>query len=183
MGEGSRRDARGRTGDQARGARSLDRFEDTGRAEITGKASDNYKFRSLTLRQLKDARTFFHNGSFTNVRDAVSYFNAGVAQDPTAGAAETLDARFTNPRGAGTQRENTAATRLHAPSTSRAMDELSLAIRFLDIGTELTLVHAELCNDVSARIRADRHQGAASSHEGGWAGALVKLNRAGYGRR
>jgi hypothetical protein len=78
--------------------------EDTGRAEITRKASDNYKFRSLTLRQLKDARTFFHNGSFTNVRDTVSYFNAGVAQDPTAGAAETLDARFITPRGAGTQR-------------------------------------------------------------------------------
>lgn len=78
--------------------------EDTGRAEITGRAEDVFKFRSLTLRQLKDARTFFHNGSFTSVRDVVSYFNAGVAQDPTAGAAATLDPRFTYPRGAGTQR-------------------------------------------------------------------------------
>ena len=78
--------------------------EDTGRAEITGKLSDNYKFRSLTLRQLKDARTLFHNGSFTSVRDAVSYFNAGVAQDPTAGAADTLDVRFTIPRGADAPR-------------------------------------------------------------------------------
>jgi hypothetical protein len=69
--------------------------EDTGRAEITGNPNDVYKFRSLTLRQLKDARTFFHNGSFTKVRDVVSYFNAGVPQDPTAGAAATLDARFT----------------------------------------------------------------------------------------
>lgn len=69
--------------------------EDTGRAEITGNPSDAYKFRSLTLRQLKDGRTFFHNGSFTKVRDVVSYFNAGVPQDPTAGAAATLDARFT----------------------------------------------------------------------------------------
>jgi hypothetical protein len=32
----------------------------------------------------------------------VEYFNAGVPQDPTAGAAATLDARFTNPRGPGT---------------------------------------------------------------------------------
>ena len=64
--------------------------------------SDVYKFRSLTLRQIKDARTFFHNGSFTKVRDVVSYFNAGVPQDPTAGAAATLDARFTKPRGTGT---------------------------------------------------------------------------------
>ena len=76
--------------------------EDTGRAEITGNASDVYKFRSLTLRQLKDARTFFHNGSFTKVRDVVSYFNDGVPQDPTAGAAATIDSRFTSPRGNGT---------------------------------------------------------------------------------
>jgi len=65
------------------------------------KAEDAFKFRSLTLRQLKDARTFFHNGSFTKVRDVVQYFNAGVPQDPVAGAAPTLDARFTNPRGPG----------------------------------------------------------------------------------
>lgn len=77
--------------------------EDTGRAEITGNPSDAFKFRSLTLRQLKDARTFFHNGSVNRIRDAVSYFNAGVAQDPTAGAAATLDTRFTHPRGAGSQ--------------------------------------------------------------------------------
>jgi hypothetical protein len=52
------------------------------------------------LRQLKDARTFFHNGSFTKVRDVVSYFNSGIAQDQEfAGAAPTLDPRFTNPRG------------------------------------------------------------------------------------
>jgi len=57
----------------------------------------------LTLRQLKDARTFFHNGSFTRVRDVVSYFNAGVPQDPTAGAAATFDERFTHPRGTGTE--------------------------------------------------------------------------------
>jgi hypothetical protein len=74
--------------------------EDTGRQEITGNPDHAYKFRSLTLRQLKDARTFFHNGSFTSVRDVVRYFNRGVAQDPHfAGRANTLDPRFTNPRG------------------------------------------------------------------------------------
>jgi cytochrome c peroxidase len=75
--------------------------EDTGRQEITGDPGDAYQFRSLTLRQLKDARTFFHNGSLSSVRDVVSYFNAGVAQDAIAGAAPTLDPRFTRPRGAG----------------------------------------------------------------------------------
>ena len=34
----------------------------------------------------------------------VEYFNAGVPQDPTAGAATTLSRRFTHPRGPGTQR-------------------------------------------------------------------------------
>jgi hypothetical protein len=75
--------------------------EDTGRQEITHNPDHAFKFRALTLRQLKDARTFFHNGSFTKVRDVVEYFNAGVPQDPVAGAAPTLSDRFTNPRGPG----------------------------------------------------------------------------------
>jgi hypothetical protein len=54
------------------------------------------------MRQLKDARQFFHSGALTRVRDVVAYFNAGVPADPTAGAARTLDPRFTSPRGAGT---------------------------------------------------------------------------------
>ncbi len=78
--------------------------EDTGRQEITGNPDHAFKFRSLTLRQLKDGGNFFHNASLTKLRDVVEYFNAGVPQDPTAGAAATLDARFTNPRGPGTPR-------------------------------------------------------------------------------
>ena len=75
--------------------------EDTGRQEITHNPDHAFKFRTLTLRQLKDGRNFFHNGSFTEVRNVVEYFNAGVPQDRTAGASPTLSARFTNPRGAG----------------------------------------------------------------------------------
>ena len=78
--------------------------EDTGREEITRNPDDMFKFRAMTLRQLKDARTFFHNGSFTKIRDVVQYFNAGIPQDPTAGAAPTLSKRFTHPRGDGTPR-------------------------------------------------------------------------------
>ena len=73
--------------------------EDIGRQEITHNPADAFKFRSLTLRQLKDGRNFFHSGAFTEVRDVVEYFNAGVPQDPTAGAAATLSKRFTQPRG------------------------------------------------------------------------------------
>ena len=76
--------------------------EDTGRAETThDMARDLYKFRVLTMRQLKDGRNFTHSGAFTKVRDVVEYFNAGIPQDRKAGAAATLDQRFTNPRGPG----------------------------------------------------------------------------------
>jgi len=77
--------------------------EDTGREEVTHKPEDRFKFRSLTLRQLHDARQFFHNGSLDSVRKVVEYFNAGVPQDKTAGAEASLDPRFTNPRGDGSQ--------------------------------------------------------------------------------
>ena len=74
-------------------------FRDDGRREITFRDSDAFKFRSLTLRQLKDGRFFMHNGSFRSVREVVEYFNAGVAQDRTAGAARTFSRRFAFPRG------------------------------------------------------------------------------------
>jgi cytochrome c peroxidase len=83
--------------------RNQPNFRDIGRMEVTGKESDRFKFRVLTLRQLKDARFFMHNGSFSSVRDVVQYFNAGLAQDPEAGAAPTLSPRFTFPRGAASQ--------------------------------------------------------------------------------
>jgi hypothetical protein len=79
-------------------------FRDDGRKEITGRDADAFKFRVLTLRQLKDARFFFHNGAFTTVKDVVRYFNAGVPQDAEAGAASTLTPRFTHPRGPGSAR-------------------------------------------------------------------------------
>ena len=80
-------------------ARQDPNFRDDGRKEITFRDSDAFKFRVLTLRQLKDARFFFHNGSFTSVKDVVRYFNAGVPQDAEAAAAGTLTLRFTHPRG------------------------------------------------------------------------------------
>ena len=85
-------------------ARKDPNFRDDGRREITFLDSDAFKFRVLTLRQLKDARFFFHNGAFTSVEEVVRYFNAGVPQDAQAGAAPTLTPRFTNPRGLGSPR-------------------------------------------------------------------------------
>lgn len=82
-------------------ARNDPNFRDDGRREITGRAGDAFKFRALTLRQLKDGRFFFHNGLFTRVKDVVQYFNRGVPQDAAAAAAGTLTPRFTHPRGPG----------------------------------------------------------------------------------
>ena len=87
-----------------RAARNDPTFRDVGRQEVTFRDSDAFKFRVLTLRQLKDARLFFHDGSFNKVRDVVQYFNAGVPLDARAGAAPTLSTRFTHPRGAASPR-------------------------------------------------------------------------------
>jgi len=84
-----------------RAARMDPTFRDEGRKEITGLEGDAFEFRTLTLRQIKDGRTFMHNGLFTSVREVVEYFNEGVPQDPEAGAAPTIARRFVNPRGFG----------------------------------------------------------------------------------
>lgn len=85
----------------AREARNDPTFRDEGRKEITGLEEDAFKFRVLTMRQLRDGRNFMHNASFTRVEDVVEYFNAGVPQDEEAGAAPTITPRFTLPRGTG----------------------------------------------------------------------------------
>jgi len=87
-----------------RAARNDPNHLDEGRREITFRDSDAFKFRTLTLRQLRDARFFFHNGSFTSVKDVVRYFNAGVPQNAQAAAASSFPTRFSHPRGPGSPR-------------------------------------------------------------------------------
>ncbi len=79
-------------------------LRDRGRAEITGNPAQNFEFKVQTIRQIKDARQFMHNGLFPSVESVVRYFNDGVAQDQTAGGAgqdPSFSWRFSNPRGAG----------------------------------------------------------------------------------
>ncbi|MBP6821884.1 MAG: hypothetical protein KA368_10085, partial [Acidobacteria bacterium] len=85
----------------ARQALNDPNHHDLGRGEITGRAEDNFKFRSLTLRQLKDSGgQLMHSATFKTIREVVEYFNAGIPQDPAAIAAGNVTSRFTNPRGA-----------------------------------------------------------------------------------
>ena len=50
------------------------------------------------------------------------------------------------------------------PEERERVSRLELHLRAIDTGTELTLIHAALRDELSAR-----------SHEGGWGGALDKL--------
>ena len=74
-------------------------FRDRGRMNDTGDPDDAFEIRTVTLRQLKIAGHFMHDGSFTNVRDVVEYFNDGVPADAEAAAAPTFTPRFSHPRG------------------------------------------------------------------------------------
>ena len=83
--------------------------EDFGLEQITGDANDRYKFRTSPIRNVALQPTFFHNGAFTRLEDAVRHhlnvftsarnYNpaaAGVAADLMApmGPIETVLARL-----------------------------------------------------------------------------------------
>jgi cytochrome c peroxidase len=85
----------------ARAALENPDHHDVGRQEATADPSHAFKFKTPTLRQLKDAGQFMHSGEFSSVRDVLEYFNAGVPSNPLAAVAGNLEPRFTNPRGAG----------------------------------------------------------------------------------
>ena len=55
---------------------------DVGRQEVTSNVNDAYKFRSLTMRQLKDGRNFFHNASFTRIPRCGGVFQRRRAPGP-----------------------------------------------------------------------------------------------------
>lgn len=74
---------------------------DVGRQEATGDPADAFKFKSPTLRQMKDAAPFMHSGELQTLRDVVEYFNNGVPSSAYAAAAGNVSELFTNPRGPG----------------------------------------------------------------------------------
>ena len=52
-----------------------------GRADFTGNAADNYKFKTPQLYNLTDSPFFGHGGNFRSVREVVEYKNAAIAQN------------------------------------------------------------------------------------------------------
>ena len=94
---------------------------DRGRANATGLAADAFKFRSLTLRQLRNGGHFTHAAILRTVRQVVEYFNEGIPLDPDAAAAGTLSPLFTRPRGEG-----------HPPGLGLREPQIAALVDFLE---------------------------------------------------
>lgn len=94
--------------------------EDFGLEQVTGSAQDRYRFRTSPLRNVALQPTFFHNGAFTRLDDAIAFHlatparatqydagRAGVAPDlrqrlgPIDPVLQRLDPLLAQPRGLG----------------------------------------------------------------------------------
>ena len=74
--------------------------EDFGLEQITGDSIDRYAFRSSPLRNLALQPTFFHNGSFTRLEDAVRYHLDAIGSAPSYNPALAgVDADLQGPMG------------------------------------------------------------------------------------
>jgi cytochrome c peroxidase len=74
--------------------------EDFGLEQVTGNSNDRYAFRTSPLRNLDLQPTFFHNGSFTRLEDAMRYhlnvIGSAPSYDPVAAG---IDDDLQGPRG------------------------------------------------------------------------------------
>ena len=74
--------------------------EDFGLEQITGDSSDRYKFRTSPIRNVAVQPTFFHNGAFTNLEDAVRHhLNVFESARNYTPASQGLDADCAGPTG------------------------------------------------------------------------------------
>lgn len=74
--------------------------EDFGLEQITGNPNDRYAFRSSPLRNLALQPTFFHNGAFTRLEDALRYHLDAVGSAPSYNpVAAGLDVDLQGPQG------------------------------------------------------------------------------------
>jgi len=74
--------------------------EDFGREEITGDPNDRYKFRTSPLRNIAMQPTFFHDGAFTSLEDAIRHhLNVFESARNYSPSAQHLDADLSGPIG------------------------------------------------------------------------------------
>lgn len=53
-------------------------YSDEGRAKITGKKEDRYRFRTPSLRNVAETGPYMHNGSFKTLDDVVTFYFRGI---------------------------------------------------------------------------------------------------------
>ena len=74
--------------------------EDFGLEQVTGNPNDRYAFRTSPLRNLALQPTFFHNGCFTKLEDAVRYHSNAIGSAPSYNpTAAGVDADLQGPQG------------------------------------------------------------------------------------
>lgn len=105
--------------------------EDFGLEQLTGSAADRYKFRSSPLRNVSLQPTFFHNGAFTKLKDAIRFHldtaNESLSYNPAkAGVDKDLRYRI-GPR-------VTAIDPLLASPKNLSRDEFEDLVEFVERG-------------------------------------------------
>ena len=129
--------------------------EDFGLEEFSGDPVDRYRFRSSPLRNLAVQPTFFHNGSFTRLADALRYHLNPVAMAPGYDpAAQHLDPDLTVRRGPiqpVLQRLDPLIVSLSKVGlTAREFNDLLVFVR--DGLLDSRVLPANLCSQVPAAV-------------------------------
>jgi cytochrome c peroxidase len=131
--------------------------EDFGLEQVTGNPNDRYAFRTSPLRNLGLQPTFFHNGCFTRLEDAVHYhlnaIGSALGYDPVAAG---VDADLQGPQGPIAPVLARIDPALATPVTLSA-DEFRQLIAFLRTGLLDPKANAhDLSKLIPARVPSER---------------------------
>lgn len=96
--------------------------EDFGLEQITGNIEDRYKFRTSPLRNIAVQPTFFHNGAFTTLTDAIVHHLNVETSALNYSPANRLDADLTGPTGPIDPVLDRLDARLQTPTTLTATE-------------------------------------------------------------
>ena len=58
-------------------------IDDIGRAEVSGSAADNYKFKVPSLRNVAITAPYMHDGRFGSLQSVLNFYNSGVQESKT----------------------------------------------------------------------------------------------------
>lgn len=70
------------------------RFNDIGRARITKKDEDNYKFKVPSLRNITETNPYMHDGRFSTIEECIEHYRTGIKTKT-----QNLDPRLIQPDG------------------------------------------------------------------------------------